>query len=81
VLGLEGGEGLDNELVTSRFVPVAEESEDVGDELACREMRGGEGAGDVCNDMRMVDSVVCSVLVRREEESSAPGRGAERASD
>jgi hypothetical protein len=28
VLGLEGGEGLDNELVTSRFVPVAEESEE-----------------------------------------------------
>lgn len=60
----------------SRFVPVAEEREDVCDEFSGWEVGGGEGAGDVGDDVGVGDGVVRSVLGwgrrgrRRVEESA-----------
>jgi len=72
---------LDNEVVASRFVPVAKESEHIRYEFPGWEVGRGEGAGDVGDDVRVGDGVVGSVLERRKKrEGRDASRSARRAS-
>ena len=66
---------MDNEVVASRFVPVAKESEHIRYEFPGWEVGRGEGAGDVGDDVRVGDGVVGSVLERRKKRE---GRDASR---
>lgn len=64
---LEDLEAVEDKLVAPRLIPVAEERKNVCNELACREIRRRQRAGDVGDDVRVVDRIICAMLAVKED--------------